>query len=244
MHRTNLAITGSTGPVQSTLSDDSPICNVLMLIPTKPVCPKVGITNLVLSGVLDQRLHSQPRLKRDLEHTVHVLIPECQVQELRSFPLRHAGHPAHLLSCKIPRCTLVLDDCALALRDEPLTDIPVINCKRLDLGMSPVEADKPNDMDILITLLKSLLKPGNLSRLSCGICHFLHDVIALQAMLLDVLIKVGHVDVAPELVLRVILIGVPVLSIASLIKSPEHDGQGGVLQRSCNLHWLPVRKYL
>ena len=47
--------------------------------------------------------------------------------------------------------------------------------------MSPVEVDKTNDIEVLITLLKSLLKPGNLARLSCGIGHFVQDVVTLQA---------------------------------------------------------------
>ena len=72
-----------------------------------------------------------------------------KVQELRSHPLHHAGHPAHpFLACKIPKSILVLDDCALALRDKPLSDVPVITGERLDLGVSPVEVDKPDDIEV------------------------------------------------------------------------------------------------
>ena len=38
-----------------------------------------------------------------------------------------------------------------------------------------------------------------------------------------------------------ILVGVPVLSVDSLIKSPEDDCQGGVLQRSCNAEVLAAK---
>ena len=202
MHRNNLAISGPTGSIQSILMDAPPWCNALMLIPTKLVCAKVGVTGLLVGGVANQRHHSYqcwPRLKCDLEHMVHVLIPGSQIQELRSNPLRHAGHPAHaFLPCKISKSILVFHDCALALMYGPLANIPVMSGECLDLGMSSGETDQPNDIEVVVKLLKSLLEPGNLSRLSCGICHLEHDVITLQAILLDVLIEVGHVDVVPH----------------------------------------------
>ena len=57
---------------------------------------------------------------------------------------------------------LVLDDCALALRDTPLSDVPVLNGEHLDSGMSLVEVDKPNDIEILIKLLKTLFEAWDL----------------------------------------------------------------------------------
>ena len=82
---------------------------------------------------------------------MRVLIPCSQVQELRSNPLHHAEHPAHsFMSCEIPKSILVLDDCALAMRDEPLSNVPVNNGEGLGLGMSPIEVDKPNDIEALI----------------------------------------------------------------------------------------------
>ena len=90
--------------------------------------------------------------------------------------------------------------------------------------MAPIEVDKPNDIEVLIELLTCLLKPGNLGRLSSGICHFQHDVITLQAILRDMLIEISHVEVIPELVLWVVLIGVPLLSIDPFVKEAERDG--------------------
>ena len=45
---------------------------------------------------------------------------------------------------------------------------------------------------------------------------------------------VCHVDVAPELVLQVVLIHTS-LCIDALIETPQHHGKRGILQRSCNL---------
>ena len=84
-----------------------------------------------------------------------------------------SGHFAHpFLSCKRPKSILVLDDCALALRDELLSSVLVISGERLGLGMSPVELTSPMT-STFSSNLKSLLEPGNLSRLSCGICYFI-----------------------------------------------------------------------
>ena len=129
-----------------------------MIVLAKPVCSEVGLTNLVLVGVPHK---CWPQLQGDLEHIVHVLIPRSQVQKLRSDTLSHTGHFAHsLLTGKVQKSILALDNCALALKDKPLTVVRVVEIECLDSGMTPVEVDKTDDIEVLIILLKSLLKSG------------------------------------------------------------------------------------
>ena len=87
--------------------------------------------------------------------------------------------------------------------------------------MVPVETDETNHVKVLIVLLKSTLKPRNLSRLPCGISNLIQDLIPLRAVLLDVLIMVGHIEVAVELVLWMGVIDIPPLSIDPFIKTAD-----------------------
>ena len=80
----------------------------------------------------------------------------------------------------------------------PLMKTPVINGQQLVDCMAPIEVGKPNDIEVLIELLECLLEPENLGLLSSG---------TLQAILRDALTEVSHVEVTPELVLRVVFIG-------------------------------------
>ena len=69
-----------------------PDLNVVMAVLAEVVCPEVGVADLVLRGVLNERFHtnqSWPRLKCDFKYAMRVLVFGPEVQELRSNPLLH-----------------------------------------------------------------------------------------------------------------------------------------------------------
>ena len=83
--------------------------------------------------------------------------------------------------------------------------LPVIDVECLNASMPPVEVDKTNDIEVLIILLWT---------------HQLNQLphSGYQAVLLDVLVMVCRVQVTPDLVLRVVLVGVTELRMEPLSK--------------------------
>ena len=87
--------------------------------------------------------------------------------------------------------------------------------------MIPVEVDQSDHIKVLIKLLESPLKSWDLGRFTGGIGHFVKDSIPHQAVLFDVLVMVGHIDVTLEPVFR--MVGVDISPcIDALVKAPQH----------------------
>ena len=103
--------------------------------------------------------------------------------------------------------------------------VAVVNAERLVGGVLPVEVDQVNHIEVLIELLKSTLEPWDLCRFPSCVCVFIKECILRQAVLLNVLIMVSHVDVTAELGLRVIVIDTSVLGIDAFVDSPQHHCQ-------------------
>ena len=120
---------------------------------------------------------------------------------------------------------LVLDDGALALWNATLPQLTIVDVERLVDRVAPVEVDEANHVKVLIKLLKSLLEPRNLGRLTCGISDLTQDLIPLEAVFLNVSIMARRVDVTAELVLGMVVIDTPELCIDDLIESSQHHCQ-------------------
>ena len=101
----------------------------------------------------------------------------------------------------------------------------VIHVEWLVRRVAPVEVDETDHIKVLIKLLKSVLEPGNLARLACAISDLIQVLIPLQAVLLNVAIMVGHVDVTAELILGMVLIDIPELRVDAFVEATEHHRQ-------------------